>query len=755
MAALSGLARPALAAPTAALFAGLAALATLFGWYSGGGSVDVAWAPALDLRFSLELDGLAALYSLLATGIGFAVFVYSWRYLPLHLEHESHAGKPEHEHGVRFFAFMALFMGSMVGLAMAQDLILVFLFWDLTAIASYFLIGFDRHKEDSRASALMALVVTGSTAVLLLVGALMLYGAHGTFSIPELARLTEPGPLLTVAGGLIAIAGLAKSAQVPFQFWLPRAMAAPTPVSAYLHSAAMVAAGVLLIGRVYPLLQKSETLLTALMVVGLLSIAVGGILALTRDVLKQLLAYSTISQYGYVVFMYGLGGKYGAVGAALYVIAHALAKSALFLTAGAASEATGETRLSRLGGLAPRMPALAVGSGVAAAGLAAFPFTIGFFKDELFYGAAFERGAPFAFLALAATILTLAYTWRFWSGVFLGPYRTAAEPVSGMMTGPILGLGALTILGGVLVGPFADLARAAGAASYLGAVKSVEPAYHLDARPENLLALATFALGALLILTRPYWQGAASLFARAGEVAGPERAYNASVDGLNRLSTVMHNIEVRDMRSRVAAILLPAGVLVGIGFLATVQGGTYRFGSIDAQDWPLLFALVAASLATIATAFARKHVTIALVLSSSGFSVAVAFAFFGAPDVALVAVLVETIVTLVLLGMLRLIPRKTLESGARIPIKAVRRKAFVAVVAGCFAMAISWSTLSQPSSPRSVAQRHIALTPDAHGKDVVTVILADFRGLDTMGEISVVALVLLGVATLLARGRLP
>lgn len=753
--ALAGLLQARFAAPVGAAFAGLAAVATLVGWYSGGGSVDVSWAPTLGARISLELDGLAALYSLLATGIGFAVLVYSSRYLPLHLEHEAHAGKPPHEHGVRFYAFMTMFMGSMVGLAMAQDLILVFVFWDLTAIASYFLIGFDRHKDDSRASALMALLVTGITAVLLLIGALIFYANYGTFSIPELEQATSPGLTLTVAGGLIAIAGLAKSAQVPFQFWLPRAMAAPTPVSAYLHSAAMVAAGVLLIGRVYPLLQKSETLLTALMVFGLASIAVGGLLALTRDVLKQLLAYSTISQYGYVVFIYGLGGEYGAVGAAFYVIGHALAKSALFLTAGAASEATGETRLSRLGGLASRMPWLAAGSGAAAAGLAAVPLTIGFFKDELFFGAALERGAPFAFLALAATILTLAYTWRFWSGVFLGRYRTVAEPVSWTMVGPILVLGTLCIVGGVVVGPFADLAREAGAASYTGSVQSVEPAYHLDARPENLLAIATFALGVLFIRTRFVWGRAVEMFARAGEKGGPERMYNLGIDGMNRLSDRAHSIEVRDTRGRVAAILLPAGILVGLGFLATLPEGVYRVGNVNGQDVPLLLALAAASLATLATAFARKHVTLALVLSSAGFSVAVAFAFFGAPDVALVAVLVETIVTLVLLGMLRLIPRKVLEKGARLPMRAVRRKSFVAVVAGAFAFTIAWSTLSQPASQESIAQRHIALADEAHAQDVVTVILADFRGLDTIGEISVVALVLLGVAALLSRGRLP
>jgi len=328
---LAGILKPGFAAQVGAVFALLAFGVTLWGWLSGGGAVDVGWVPSWDVRFEVALDGLATLYALLATGIGFVVLVYSSRYLPQHLEHQE---RPASD-GNSFHFFVLLFMGAMVGIATAQDLVLLFVFWDLTAVASYYLIGFDRQDPDSRASALMALLVTGVTAVLLLIGALLLYGAHGTFSVPDLAEKVEPGPLLAVSGLLIAVSGLAKSAQVPLHFWLPRAMAAPTPVSAYLHSAAMVAAGVLLIGRVYPLLQKSEFLLDFLLVIGLLSMAVGGALALTRDVLKQLLAYSTIAQYGLVVTMYGLGGPYGAGGAAFYVIAHAIAKSALFLTAGA------------------------------------------------------------------------------------------------------------------------------------------------------------------------------------------------------------------------------------------------------------------------------------------------------------------------------------------------------------------------------------------------------------------------------------
>jgi len=751
-AAAAGAWRPRAAAPAGTLFAALAFAAALAASLAARGEgVVLPWAPSLGASFAVKMDGLAALYSLLATGIGLVVLVYSAGYLPLHLEHQ---GRPASE-GVGFYFFVLLFMGSMVGLAMAQDLILIFLFWDLTAIASYYLIGYDRHREESRASAMMSLLVTGITAVLLLVGALLLYASHGTFSVPELAGRVEPGALLASAGLLVLLAAFAKSAQAPFHFWLPRAMAAPTPVSAYLHSAAMVAAGVLLVGRLYPILAQSEALLAVMSAVGLLSIGVGGILALTRDTLKQLLAYSTVAQYGYVVFMYGLGGRYGAAGAAFYVIAHALAKSALFLSAGAVTEATGEDRLSRLGGLWSKMPLLAASSGLAAAGLAALPLTIGFFKDEFFFAAALERGALFGGLAVLSASVTLAYTWRFWSGIFLG--RPAAEPgrVAGKLVWPVVLLGALVLFGGLLPGPFAALAGAAAASSLGEPAGAVQVAYHLDARPENLLALAAYALGAAIVVSRPAWEPAARLFARAGEAAGPERAYRVGLRLLNLLSDRGHELEVRDLRGRIAGILLPAGVLVGLGLLATPTVGVFRFGEVGADDLPLLIALAAAAGAALATCLTVRHLTLALVISSAGFSVALVYGFLGAPDVALVAVLVETILTLLLLATMRLIPPGVLRRGARISARQARLKAAVAVVAGMFALAVSWSTFSQPAIQRGAYERLIALTPEAHGKDVVTVTLADFRGLDTLGEITVVALALLGVATLLARGRLP
>jgi len=748
---LAGVFRPRLAASVGAAFAVLTFLATVFLWYRGGGdAVDVAWAPAWDLRFAVALDGFATMYVLLASGIGFLVLVYSSRYLPLHLEYED---RPESEM-TRFYGFMLLFMGSMVGLAMAQDLILLFVFWDLTAVASYYLIGYDRHDPDARASALMALLVTGITAVLLLIGALLLYAAYGTFSVPELAERVKPGVLLSVAGFLTAVAAFAKSAQVPFHFWLPRAMAAPTPVSAYLHSAAMVAAGVLLLGRVYPILQESQFLMDTLIVTGLLSIFVGGIWALTRDILKQLLAYSTISQYGYVVFMYGLGGKYAAAGASFYVIAHAMVKCALFLTAGAVTEATGEDKLGRIGGLRKPLPLLAAASGVASAGLAALPLTIGFFKDELFFEAALEKGPLFAGFAVAGAVLTFAYVWHFWGGLFLGEPRDETSKPPATFVWSVAVLAGIVLLGGFFVEPFARLAEAAGAVSY-GAPTSIEPAYRLDLRTENLMAAGTFLLGTLVVVSRPLWDWVAPTASWLGNVAGPGRLYEEAIKGLNRFSDYVHRLEVRDLRSRVAAILLPAGVLVGAGILLTPTIQAYRVGEVGAQDLPLLLALVAVAVAALATTFSRRHVTLALVLSSAGFVLALLYAFLGAPDVALVAVLVETVLTLLLLGASKLIPYELLRRQAELPLENRRRTVFFSVVAGAFAFAVVWGTLSQPAAQDILPEEYVRLAPEAHAKDVVTAILADFRGLDTLGEITVVALVLLGVATFLNRGRLP
>ena len=736
-------------ATVAATLAGFAAVLGL--WLAGGGTVDLPWAPALELRLHVRLDGLAALYALLATGIGAVVAAYATAYLPRHLEHQ---GRPASD-ARRFWAAFALFAVAMTGLACAQDLILLFVFWDLTAVASWALIGFDRHERGARAGALMALLVTGVTAVLLLVAALLLYSEYGTFQLPELLSEIRPGAATTVSAALVAVAALAKSAQVPLHFWLPRAMAAPTPVSAYLHSAAMVAAGVFLLSRMHRLLAAGDWVLDALMAVGLASIAVGGVLALTRDNFKQLLACSTISQYGYVTFLLGLGTPKGAFAACFYVLAHAPAKCALFLTAGAVTEATGgRTALSQVGGLSRSLPALAAGGAIAAAGLAALPLTAGFFKDELLFAAAAEAGAWQAACAAGAAVLTLAYVARLWIGIFLGPPAVATRPLPRRMVGPVLLLAAVVVAGGLAPGPGAELAREAAAATAGAPIEAAGPAYHLDLRVENLLAAAAYAGGALLLVLAPAWRPAAEAFSRLGERAGPERLYRAAVHGANRLSAAIHDFEVRDLRGRLRAVVVPASVLVGATLLVTPSRSAYAVGTLPAEDLGLVLALIASAAAALASAVPRDHLVLVLTVSATGFALAVTFALLGGADVALVAVVVEAILTLLLLGTLALIPREVLRREAALKSSLRRRlgDGAIAVAGGALAFFVVWGGLSRPTPDEPVAAEHLARTEDAHALDTVTAILADFRGLDTLVEITVVMAGLLSVRALLRRG---
>jgi len=730
----------------AVAFAGAGFATCLSLWLGGGGTLSLAWAPTLGLRLEFALDGLGALYALLATGIGTVVFAYGAAYLPLHLEHEGR-GPAEAR---RFWAWMTVFMVSMVGLACSLDLVLLFVFFDLTAVASYFLIGFDRHRRESRGAALMALLVTGVSAVGMLLGAVLLYHEYGTFSLPELIERAREGTTTTVACALIAVAALAKSAQVPLHFWLPRAMAAPTPVSAYLHSAAMVAAGVLVLGRVHPLLALDDTILDGLIAVGVASIVVGGLLALEQDELKQILAHSTISQYGYVVVLYGIGGAAGAGAAALYVIAHAIAKSALFMTAGAVTMATGESRLSHLGGLGRRMPVLAVASGVAAATLAALPLTLGFFKAELFSAAANGRGPLMAVVAVLAAALTLAYIGRFWLGLFLGTPVAEAHGVPVLLVAPVVLLAALALAGGLVVDPFSGLAADAAAVTH-GAAVDLSPAYHLDARAENVMALAAWALGAVFLVLAGVREAVAGFVGRAGDRLGPRRWYGVALRALNAFSDRLHGAEVRDLRTSISAVLVPGGVLGALGFAFTPTAGAYAVGAVRLEDVPVIVLLALGVAAAFTVVRDPGRLRPVLALSVLGFALAAVYAIVGAPDVALVAVLVETIFTVVFVGVFSRLPpprrRSPLTPGRR------RRNVAAGVLAGAASFAVIWAALSRTSTGRSDAAEHIARTPDAHGGDVVTVILADFRGLDTMVEITVLAVAVVGVASLIRRGR--
>lgn len=750
-----GTARPSLTRPVAIVTTAIAFLAALYNAFRPGPTIDARWAPAWGMRLHFEADGIAVLFALLATGIGLAVIVYSSAYIPIHLHHEHRPARDQ----TRFFSFILLFMGAMTGLVMAQDLMLIFLFWDLTAIASYYLIGFDAQRRDARISAFMALTVTGISAVGFLIGALMLDAEYGSFQLPTLIETIVPNREFNIAIVLIVIAALAKSAQAPLHFWLPRAMAAPTPVSAYLHSAAMVAAGVFLIGRFYPLVSLREWLLDALLVVGIASMLTGGLLALTRDNMKQLLAYSTIAQYGYIVTMFGLGGKTGVFGAMFAIIAHGLAKSALFLTAGTVTEATGARELSQTGGLRRSMPLLALASGLAAASLAAIPLTMGFFKDEYFFEAAAHHGRIMQVIAVVAAAMTFCYLARFWWGIFGGPAVGTVKPVPFALIGPIALLGALSLIGGIWPEPFANVASKAGQAA-LQSDDALHPAYHLHWTTENAMAIGAIGGGLLLFFSRRRWFQTVDYASLLGKRLGPERAYRASVLKLNDMSDRIHWIEVRDLRSRVASVLAPAALMVVITLIFTNADSSFQAGHVNEEDWPLIMMMAVVAIAGLAAAIPRDHFSMALALSGVGFGLSVVFALLRAPDVALVAVLVETLIGVLFFAFLGLVPRNV-EHAEVVPSDEPQeaghrhrmRDWVLAVIGGLLAFLVAWGVLSRPAPVDSILEEYVALTPDAHGDAVVTVILADFRGLDTMGEITVIGIAFLGIATFIRRRR--
>ena len=716
-------------------------------WSDGGAHLAVNWAPTWGLRVDLTLDGLAAAYALTATGIGFAVLVYSTRYMPAHLEAE---GRPASDLA-RFYALMLLFMAAMVGLVVARELYAIVVFWDLTAVVSFLLIGTGRVTRETMRSASTAVVVTAGSAVLLLVAAVLLHVQTGATLLDDVHARAAGGALLPAAAACIVIAGLAKSAQVPLHFWLPRAMVAPTPVSAYLHSAAMVAAGVFLLSRFHPILALADGMRPLMLAIGAASILTGSVLALFADHIKRVLAYSTIAQYGYVMVLLGFGGPSGAAAAVFYVLAHALVKSALFLTAGAAIEALhGRSTLSEAGGLARRLPGLAAASAVSAAGLSALPPTVGFFKDELFFKAALEHGPIAVAGTVAAATLTFAYTWRWWIGIFLGPARHEPHTPPALLTGVVAALAALTAAAGLFPGLLAGLAQD-GAGVIVRADVHVEAAWHAEWRTEYGMALTAVVLGALLLAAVRRQGSTGAWLLRLGR-AGPDALYAHATRGIARVSDYLHDVEVRDLRDRLSAVLVPGSILILIAIALRPLDHGFRAGPIAASEIPLVSALAVATLAAVAATRPTQHLSLVVALSTVSFSMAIVFALFGAPDVALVAVLIQTVVTLLIVAVISLFPKGVSRRAAQTSRTTPGRFTAITGLASIAMFAMTWAILSWPAHT-ATPDRYVRLAPDAHARDAVTAVLADFRGLDTMGEATVVAIALVGVATLLRGAR--
>jgi multicomponent Na+:H+ antiporter subunit A len=696
----------------------------------------VRWAPTLGLELSFRLDGLSGLFALLVAGIGAGVVLYAGYDFDGH----PHAG--------RFQATLFLFMAAMLGVVVADDVYALFVFWELTGFSSYLLVGFDHDRAEARRSALQALIVTGAGGLCLLAAGVLLHQAAGTAS---LSGLLERGAAIRASGAfpaivvLVLLAAFTKSAQFPFHFWLPDAMAAPTPASAYLHSATMVKAGVYLIARTTPVLGGGALWTGLVLGAGGLTAAMAAALALRETDMKRVLAFSTVAALGAIVFLLGLGTPAAIAAALAYLVAHASYKGTLFLVAGVIDHATHTRDVTALSGLRRAMPKTALAGALGAASMAGLPLLVGFVGKEMAYEAALAQPiAPVALAALlvvASALMGVAGLIVGW-GPFTGHRRShpeAHDPAFGLWLPP-LALAAFGLVAGVapsLLGP--TLSLAASAAS---------------GRPANLDLAVFHGFGVPLALS------AATIAATVGVYAGRARVraalapvatdtgrlYRAALAALDGIS---ERIAPPLQSARLASYILVFVVTSGALAAWSLRGKGIAEGAIYTPPRGLEIAVAITILVAAFTASrARRTMVAVLSLGTVGYAVALLFLLFGAPDLAMTQFAVETLTAVILVYVFWQFPAVDQSSPARKKI----RDAIVAVAFGGVMTMLALESSTETTS-RRLGEFFAAKSPtEAHGRNIVNVILVDFRALDTLGEITVLTMAAIGVSALVRIG---
>jgi multicomponent Na+:H+ antiporter subunit A len=707
---------------------------------------QAAWVPGLGLTLDLRLDALALLMLTLVSGVGTLIFLYCSRYFP-----------PQQRGLGRFAGALTAFAGAMVGLVLADDLILLYVFWELTSVTSYLLIGFDDEKEESRRAAQQALLVTTLGGLVMLLGLILLGQAAGTYSLSVILADPPTGGTVPVALLLILVGAFTKSAQVPFHPWLPAAMAAPTPVSAYLHAAAMVKAGVYLVARLAPAFALVGPWRPVVLTVGLATMIVGGWRALRQNDLKRLLAFGTVSQLGFLFVLVGVGTREAAVAGAALLLAHGLFKSTLFLTVGIIDHETGTRDLRLLSGLGRRLPVLAGIATLAALSMAGVPPLLGFISKEAAYEAFLHGGRSdtLVFAGLfVGSVLTAAYSARFVWGAFgtkpdCAP-TTSHTPSPGFVA-PVAVLGLSGLVLGLL--PFlADPLVQAYASSYDPVGPRTEKVEHLalwhGLKPALGFSVLTLLLGGALFALRERVREAQRRLSPALSAVDADRSYDMTLNGVNRIalrSTAL--VQPGSLPLYLAAVLMTIVLVPGTALLT----GTRVTGDLAAWDRPLqaVVALIVAG-AAIATARAHRRFTAVLFLGAVGYGIAVLFVLQGGPDLALTQFLVETLALVIFVFVLRRLPPTF--TTRRIRLSQAARLAVALAVGTVVTVAVLVMTQARTAPPASQAYLDRAL-PEGGGKNVVNVVLVDFRGFDTLGEITVLAVAAMGIASLVLAGR--
>jgi len=706
------------------------------------GTLTYPWIPDLGVALSLRADGLSLLFALLISGIGLVVFTYATAYLD------------ESENRPRFFAYLLLFMGAMMGVVLSANLISLFVFWELTSISSFLLIGFWHTRERSRAGALKALVVTSTGGLAMLVGFVMLAIVCGSFEIDQIiARrdLLAASPWATAAAVLVIVGAITKSAQLPFHLWLPSAMEAPTPVSAYLHAATMVKAGLYLVARLGPAFAEVPIWSPTLTALGLATMAWGSWMALRQTDLKAVLAFSTVSQLGLIMSLLAAVEPQASGAGMLHIINHAAFKGALFLLVGIIEHEAHTRDVTRLGPLARQMPATWLLLAIAALSMAGVPPLGGFVSKEMFLEHSLHLPPVLAVVSVVGAALTAAYCFALAVGLGRGraggdePKHAPHDPGIGLLWGPaalVLIAIALGFAPQMLAGALVESATAAATAA-------PAPHFHLALWHGLNPALAASA-GAVLVgilLYATWWQ--------RSEPPAPrllaDRAYDAFLHTLEAGSRRLTDAYMSGLLWRYNAVVL---VVLLAGLLAVeISDGLPPLIPWPSRP-PLAFEVtvaLAAAGAGLATVLARTRLAAILALGASGYTLALMFSTLGAPDLALTQVMVETISTVLFLTVFLFLPayHGSHERGWRpghLLISALTAAAAVLLVYEARAYRTATS-ISQYFLDNSIGE--------AGGHNVVNVILVDFRGLDTLGEITVLGVAALACYAIIKLGRRP
>jgi multicomponent K+:H+ antiporter subunit A len=699
---------------------------------------QASWLPGLGLNANFFLDGLGFLFALLILGIGLLIIIYARFYL----SRKDPMGQ--------FYTYLLLFQGAMVGIVLSDNILMLVVFWELTSLSSFLLIGYWRHLPDGRQGARMALAVTGAGGLALIGGMLILGQIAGSYDLSVILQnkdAVQASPLYLPALLLILGGCFTKSAQFPFHFWLPHAMAAPTPVSAYLHSATMVKAGLFLMARLWPVLAGTDAWFYIVATTGLITMVVAAIIALFKDDLKGLLAFSTVSHLGLITMLLGFGTKFAAVVAVFHIINHATFKAALFMSAGIIDHEAHTRDIKRLGGLRKLMPVTFVLAAIASLSMAGIPPLNGFLSKEMMLDAAAHTewlGNPMLILAVATfgALFSAAYSFRYIAHVFLGPLRDdypskPHDPGLGLLFSPAL-LVCLVVLIGLfskaIVGPLVAVTSGA-------VIQDKLPYYSLKlwhGVNEALIASIIAVVGGAILLALHRRLDAAWL--SYGPVAA-KSVFDALVAALTRACRWFTDATHDGAISRYAAIFFAFVIgLAGYAYLTGTMAAPTRemleIGPMAVVGW---ICLVGSTLCVVA--LHRNRLLSLVLIGITGLMVSLSFTVFSAPDLAMTQISVEVVTIILLLLALNFMPKDTpVESspGRRL------RDIVLSVGAGLGVTGLMYALMVRGFSHPSISEFHLANSkPGGGGTNVVNVILVDFRGFDTFGEI-----IVLGIAAI-------